>query len=67
MPARTDKKEMVREVQQILAQLGYNPGPADGVYGGKTRLAIQDFQRKNSLEADGLATADILKRLKTAQ
>jgi localization factor PodJL len=67
MQARTDKKEMVREVQQILAQLGYNPGPADGVYGGKTRLAIQEFQRKNSLEADGLATADILKRLKAAQ
>jgi len=50
-----------------LAQLGYNPGHADGVYGGKTRLAIQEFQQKNSLEADGLATADILKRLKTAQ
>lgn len=61
------KKEIIQEIQKILAQFGYNPGPADGVYGEKTRLAIQEFQRENNIDADGLATTDILEKLKANQ
>ena len=30
----------VRTAQQLLTELGYNPGPVDGSYGGKTEQAL---------------------------
>jgi hypothetical protein len=41
-------------VQQALARLGYNPGPADGVAGPRTRGAVVAFQRAQGLTADGI-------------
>ena len=43
----------VRKVQQKLIQWGYLTGSADGKYGAKTRSAVEAFQRKNGLAADG--------------
>jgi len=40
-------------VQRILAELGYDPGPADGVMGPRTRAAIRAFQTTVGLPADG--------------
>src|SRR5262245_14070115 len=40
-------------VQRRLAELGYDPGPADGRAGPRTRAAIQAFQRDRGLVADG--------------
>ena len=37
--------EAIRETQALLAALGYQPGPADGVWGGQTTQALQDFLR----------------------
>ena len=34
----------IAAVQRALARLGYDPGPADGVLGPKTRAAIRAFQ-----------------------
>lgn len=31
-------------VQQTLTDLGYDPGPVDGAWGGKTRMALNEFQ-----------------------
>jgi uncharacterized protein len=42
-----------REVQQLLADLGYNPGPVDGVIGPQTRAAVRDFQADVGLSVDG--------------
>jgi TPR repeat protein/S1-C subfamily serine protease len=42
-----------REVQQLLADLGYDPGPADGVVGPRTRAAIRAFQADVGLPVDG--------------
>lgn len=39
--ADTATRQQVRLVQQTLQQLGYNPGPADGLLGTRTREAIQ--------------------------
>ena len=40
-------------LQQHLASLEYPVGKADGILGPATRRAIQDFQHKNGLIADG--------------
>ena len=43
----------VREAQQALKDKGFDPGPADGVNGPKTRSAVRDFQKQQNLDADG--------------
>jgi len=58
------RQKLVREIQQILTDLGYEPGPIDGLYGSKTRAAIQAFQRENDLEPKGSATPRVLEALK---
>jgi hypothetical protein len=40
-------------IQRRLAELGYDPGLADGRAGPRTRAAIQAFQRARGLPADG--------------
>jgi curli biogenesis system outer membrane secretion channel CsgG len=41
------------EAQRRLAQLGFDPGPADGVAGGRTTAAIRAFQRERGLDVNG--------------
>ena len=69
--AKTQKKAisrkiLIRDIQQNLTTLGYDPGPVDGLFGKKTHTAIQVFQRKQGLEADGQATTKLLKIIKQA-
>ena len=51
-------REQRIQVQQGLAALGFNPGPADGLFGPKTRAAIWDWQNAKGLEATGFLTRD---------
>ena len=44
----------IKDVQKALVRAGYDPGPADGEWGKKTRSAIQKFQRRKNLKADGI-------------
>jgi localization factor PodJL len=62
--SRTAGRQLVREIQQRLTDLGYAPGPIDGLFGGKTKSAIQAFQRAQGLQADGQATPQLLEVLK---
>jgi N-acetyl-anhydromuramyl-L-alanine amidase AmpD len=50
----------IREAQQRLTELGYWPGPVDGVIGMKTRAAIKAFQEQNGLKqyADAASRPD---------
>ena len=41
---------LITRTQTLLAQLGYNPGPADGVMGERTRQAIVSYQSQTGLE-----------------
>ena len=43
----------VREVQTILTELCFNPGPIDGVWGKKTEKAAEEFFTKYFKKYDG--------------
>lgn len=43
----------VRKLQERLAELGHDPGPADGIYGQKTAGAVRAYQAANGLTATG--------------
>jgi glycosyltransferase XagB len=53
----------VRHLQRALRQLGYRPGPVDGLFGRRTERAVVRFQRAHSLAADGIVGAHTLGRL----
>lgn len=44
---------IVYQIQRKLKDLGYNPGPLDGIWGQKTEEAVKGFQRDNGLAATG--------------
>lgn len=44
----------LKNVQRRLMDLGYTPGPFDGVMGPKTAAAIRAFQRDAGLAVDGI-------------
>jgi len=54
----------VKAVQQVLADLGYAPGPVDGALGGATARAISAFQRDRKLAETGRITPELLRELK---
>ena len=56
-----DERREIAAIQRALVQLGYQPGPADGVLGQKTRAAIRAFQASAGLPVDG-RPSDRLKR-----
>jgi uncharacterized protein len=53
-------------VQRDLADLGYDPGPVDGVRGPRTRTAIRNFQADLGLPIDGEISDDLSIALKNA-
>ncbi len=57
---QTTSRELLQEVQAALSVRGYYTGKLDGVYGSRTRKAINNFQRDHSLEPDGKATVRLL-------
>ncbi|MFK7903250.1 MAG: peptidoglycan-binding protein, partial [Nitratireductor sp.] len=46
---RVSKKDIVRQTQSLLTRAGFDPGPADGLFGLKTQEAILAFQKKHGL------------------
>jgi membrane-bound lytic murein transglycosylase B len=53
------------ELQQLLAARGFDIGEPDGKLGGKTRLAIRQFQASVGEPPDGFASNSILGRLRS--
>lgn len=53
----------IAKAQRLLRDLGYQPGPADGLMGPRTRDAISDFQRTAGLEVSGSVDAQLLSTL----
>jgi flagellum-specific peptidoglycan hydrolase FlgJ len=42
------------ELQEALSALGFNPGPADGIFGPRTKEALMAFQRSSGIAVDGI-------------
>lgn len=53
----------VMAMQRSLRDKGYDPGPADGVYGPRTRAALIDYQKKEGLTPTGRWDDDTKARL----
>lgn len=54
-----EQSEAIREVQSLLATLGYQPGPADGVWGWRTTQALQAFLRDSDLPSPDSLTESL--------
>jgi cellulose synthase (UDP-forming) len=45
----------VRQLQRAIRNLGYHPGPTDGLYGPRTESAVRSLQERVGLRVDGIA------------
>jgi len=54
------------EAQELLSTLGYDPGAVNGVYGAQTKAAIESFQRRNEIPADGLLSRELFDQMARA-
>jgi N-acetylmuramoyl-L-alanine amidase len=54
----------VAELQVLLAQLGFNPGRIDGIFGPNTAVALGEFQRNCALEESAALTKGTLLTLR---
>jgi peptidoglycan hydrolase-like protein with peptidoglycan-binding domain len=61
---RAGGSRRVREVQRRLRQLGYRPGPVDGLFGPRTRAATRWFQYKHGFKPTGRINRSTLTVLK---
>lgn len=59
----THQPPFVREAQSVLRDLGYHPGPIDGVFSPRTRLALERYQIAERLPVTGQLDAETLLRL----
>ncbi|MBB4304869.1 localization factor PodJL [Rhodobium orientis] len=62
-PVQLTQQQLTQSAQQLLTELGYDPGPADGVSGPRTRDAVMDFQRKAGLPVTGQVDGRLIKAL----
>lgn len=54
----------LKEMQQLLARMGFNVGKIDGILGQQSRIAVKTMQVKYGLPADSWPTAELLARLR---
>ena len=53
----------VVKIQTKLKQWGYYNGDIDGIYGSRTKAAVEKFQRNNGLSVDGIAGTNTLRAM----
>ena len=56
-----------KDAQRKLRELGFDPGPIDGVAGGKTASALKQFQSENGLPVTGQLDVSTAARLSQSQ
>lgn len=60
------RSQLTLDVQNALTALGYDPGPADGLYGARTRSAIEAYETDVGGRATGIVTRELLDSLRTS-
>ena len=55
--------DIVRQIQQRLADWGYFSGEIDGIYGSQTASAVRLFQQNNGISVDGIVGNATLEKL----
>ena len=60
---RGDRGKDVVSMQEALVALGYLKGASDGNFGTGTKTAVENFQKDNGLDVDGIAGAKTLEKL----
>lgn len=60
------KGDMIEKLQGALKTAGVDPGTADGLFGAKTKAAVEAFQKKAGLDSDGIVGPNTVKALKQA-
>ncbi len=56
-------RERIRDVQMLLSELGYDPGPVDGFMGRMTGTAIQQYQEAKGLKTTGAFSEELREML----
>lgn len=64
VPPATKSEGMIKDIQQVLADLGYTPGPIDGAAGSETRKAISAFEKDRGLKPSGEISPKLLSEMK---
>ncbi|MGF1607958.1 MAG: peptidoglycan-binding protein [Kiloniellales bacterium] len=59
----SERRQMIAEIQARLLDLGYDPGPVDGLMGPQTRTAIENYQRNNNYTVNGEPSPQLLQLL----
>ncbi|MBC7767336.1 MAG: lytic murein transglycosylase [Phycisphaerales bacterium] len=57
-------RDQTLELQTLLNGMGYDAGPADGLFGSGTRRAVRGFQAAQNLPADGFPTSALLNEVR---
>lgn len=60
---RSSRRDRHRSLQEMLIELGYLEGTADGIYGRQTVAAVRAFQRSEMLKVNGTASNETIDRL----
>lgn len=55
------RAELIRKIQQLLKSEGFNPGPVDGLFGPRTKVALIAYQLKRRLPVTGTLDEGTLK------
>jgi hypothetical protein len=63
VPASMASPEL-EEIERLLGELSFTPGPIDGIMDAETAASIRAFQQAAGLPEDGLASPEILEELK---
>lgn len=66
-PLKLDmNNEQVKNAQEILAGIGFEPGRTDGYFNEATETAVKAFQRKNGMKVTGVINAKTAAALEDA-
>ncbi|MFV2091515.1 MAG: peptidoglycan-binding protein [Hyphomicrobiales bacterium] len=57
--------QLVADIQYSLTNLGYDPGPVDGLMGPGTRAAVRAYQRDAGLLITGRISKQLLKHIRS--